>query len=693
MKDLKTKQLNWRTKKTLSTVNKDAEIILSDGTHINAQDIAKIADMAPENFDTLKEVADWIENHQEEVATMLNGIEDLKDKTTAIQDALSVKQYFETGQLYYNDNEKSLALHVSGSSYFQTSNPVQLQKDQTIKINCTYNSGSGGCWVLKCKTYSDGQSCEVLERISWAGIHDIDYEYTATEDCYIMLCKNTTPDHDYSSDSYIKMVTADYTATRLATDLSNIDEEGVERIKEFVGDIAFKEERIEISLSADFGVINWLGKNVKITVGSTEKIRPLDAHGHLVLWVRFGETYTITFPEVEGYNAVEPVSYTAEEYVRVVAARYRKHYDDLRDVARSFVVEASASSRCELTGSEEVIDRILSHGAFVIDETNKKYARLSERDSNTFEDGTPWSGVFGNAFRYLPQIYVLRDKDYADGGTKYWVSDEPIGDAEALPESWIGMYKGAVVSGELRSMPNVTTTGSMTMSNFWAAAQKLGTNYGLVNYFDHQKLNALHLVKFGDMNSDNTVGIGLRDAGSNYANHRTGTTAALGNGTGNAPYLSTQFDMVRLFGIEDLFGTTWEFRPNIRFDGGNAIVYDGNIVSNTAEGKRIFGRLQSTNGSFVKNMALGDNFDLIPIVSSGGSATTYWCDGVWATGSGQSLAVGGNTNSGLYSGLSCTISNIAFSHNATSYCARLAFKGDISDYELVSGADLAALHS
>lgn len=548
-------------------------------------------------------------------------------------------------------------------------------------------------------------------------IYDIDNEIAETPKYYHVFCCAHDKEQSGDGNGYIYIVyddTLNYVRTyrieqgvgeipmvilrafgedNAFSDLSNLSAEGEEKIRELIGDIAFKEERIEISLFTDFGINNWLGKTVKITVGSTEKIRPLDAYGYLVLWVRFGETYTITFPEVEGYNAVDPVSYTAEEYVRIVAAHYRKHYDDLRDVARSFVVEASPNPEIEVTGSEEVIDRILSHGAFVIDETNKKYARLSETDSNTFEDGTPWSGVFGNAFRYLPQIYVLRDKDDVDGGTKYWVSDEPIGDVEPLPESWIGMYKGSYMDNVLRSIPNVMTQETQTMSQFWNAAQRLGTDYGLVNYFDHQKLNALHLAKFGNMNSAATVGEGLRDAGSNYYNHRTGTTAALGNGTGTAPYLNTSFRMVRLFGIEDLFGTTWEFRPNIRFDGGNAIVYEGNIVSNTVQGKRIFGRLQTASRQYIKNMALGDNFDLVAVDANGASASTYWCDGTWAQPTGQLLVVGGTSTDGSLCGLSCAISTFVFSNADAVFGARLAFKGDINDYELVSGAELAALHS
>lgn len=452
------------------------------------------------------------------------------------------------------------------------------------------------------------------------------------------------------------------------------------------------EEQVIVHLIANDDTNPFVGTIVNINGNEV----PVDKLGKAVAYVAKGTEYTITLPTIDGYiTNNQTLSFTAENYIRNVDVKYRKSFGDLRDVARSFVLEASSSPVLEVTGNEEVIDRILSHGSYVIDETNKKYARLSETDSNIFEDGTPWNGIYGNAFRYLPKIYIFHDKTHADAGQKYWVSDEPIGgdDAYVLPESWIGMYKGSMADNKLRSIPNAQSAQSQTMSQFWNNAQCVGTDYGLVNYFDHQKLNALHLAKFGNMNSDNTVGIGLCNAGQSYYVHTTGTTAALGNGTGIAPYLSTNFNMVRLFGIEGLFGTTWEFRPNIRFDGGTAIIYEGNIVSNTAEGVRTFARLQSASRAYIKNMALGDKFDLVAINASGGSATTYWCDGCWAAATGQLLRVGGDSNIGSLAGLACANSGDAFSDAYAHFGARLAFRGNIADYEQVNGSELAALHA
>lgn len=92
-------------------------------------------------------------------------------------------------------------------------------------------------------------------------------------------------------------------------------------------------------------------------------------------------------------------------------------------------------------------------------------------------------------------------------------------------------------------------------------------------------------------------------------------------------------------------------------------------------------------------MALGDNFDLVAINASGGSATTYWCDGCWASAAGQLLLVGGGSSLGSIAGLACSASDHAFSRASAYLGARLAFRGNIADYEQVRGSELAALHS
>jgi len=170
---------------------------------------------------------------------------------------------------------------------------------------------------------------------------------------------------------------------------------------------------------------------------------------------------------------------------------------------------------------------------------------------------------------------------------------------------------------------------------------------------------------------------------------------ALGDGSGKVYYtdatIGDQYP-VKLFGFEDLWGKLWEFRPGIRFemrdDVRYAIVYPGNVVSNTATGREFICSLTSASGAYVKSMELGEWWDMIAQNVTGAGASTYYTDGFWAATGGQLLLVGGLAIVGAQCGISYANSDDAFSSSSTYIGARLAFYGEPT---IVSGAELAAL--
>ena len=124
-----------------------------------------------------------------------------------------------------------------------------------------------------------------------------------------------------------------------------------------------------------------------------------------------------------------------------------------------------------------------------------------------------------------------------------------------------------------------------------------------------------------------------------------------------------------------------------------AVVYNGNIVSNTvSNGDAAFDHefecLSAASGSYIVSMQCGEFWDMICQSVSGGSATTYYCDGYWAATGGELLYVGGLAAYGALCGLSVSDSDSAFSYSSTPFGARLAFYGEP---EIVSGAELVAL--
>ena len=368
----------------------------------------------------------------------------------------------------------------------------------------------------------------------------------------------------------------------------------------------------------------------------------------------------------------------------------------LDQMATGIVLEESSNPAWTRLGNKTAIDRVINeYGAIVIDPVHKMYAKLSDDNLNMFADGTEWAGTYGEAIRHFGDLHYLVKTD-ENGKQVAWGSHHHL-NGHTLHENFIGCYQGSVgADGKLHSRPNVAVTTNRTMSAFWDCAQLHGNEWGLMNYHDHQKMILMHLLHFGTANSDDTMGTGLNSNPSdgNWYNYRTGSCASLGIHTGSHPHSeNASFKQCSLFGVEGLAGGSWEFRPNIRFSGVNAIVYEGNIVSNTAEG-RIFQRDPNTNlsQSYVKRMALGEHFDVIA-VEGGGSATTCWCDGSWSAASGELLFVGGSSNLGSLCGLTASYSYCGFSISSAIIGARLAFKGSLDEFEEVSGSELAAVNA
>ena len=117
-----------------------------------------------------------------------------------------------------------------------------------------------------------------------------------------------------------------------------------------------------------------------------------------------------------------------------------------------------------------------------------------------------------------------------------------------------------------------------------------------------------------------------------------------------------------------------------------AVVYSGNQVSNTANGRK-FTIPSSANGECITRKTLGAYWDAFPQAVGGGDST-YYCDGFWASTSGELLYVGGAARDWSRCGLSAAASAVGFSVSWSALGARLAFYGNPT---IVSGSELMAM--
>lgn len=333
-------------------------------------------------------------------------------------------------------------------------------------------------------------------------------------------------------------------------------------------------------------------------------------------------------------------------------------------------------------------------GGYMMKVVNGKVyaAKLDPSNWEFFADGTK----VDDASKYETMIHVPDCHFKADNKTLQFGGLFPISGGKTFDSpNWVGAYKMYVdVSGVGHSRPNVAPSHSRTMSAFWACAQKLGSNFGLANYGFQCLIEALEQVSFGDLNTQSVIGAGFQSSSWEACRDvPMGKCISLGDGSGKVLYNDATIGNqhpVKLFGFEDLWGKSWEFRPNIRFymDGDTryAVVYSGNRVSNTANGRK-FTIPSSANGDFVTRKTLGTYWDAFP-QAVGGGEKTYYCDGFWAATGGELLFVGGLAAYWSQCGLSSARSYDGFTLSGADICARLAFYGNPT---IVSGSELMAM--
>ena len=319
-------------------------------------------------------------------------------------------------------------------------------------------------------------------------------------------------------------------------------------------------------------------------------------------------------------------------------------------------------------------------------------AKLDPSNWEFFADGTQ----VDDASKYETMVHVPDCHFKADDKTLQFGGLFPIAGGKTFDSpNWVGAYEMYVDGNSVgHSRPNVSPSHSRTMSSFWSCAQKLGSNFGLANYGFQCLIEALYQVSFGDLNSQSVVGSGFQHSNWEACRNVTmGKCISLGDGSGKVLYndatLGNQYP-VKLFGFEDLWGKLWEFRPGIRFymDGDTryAVVYSGNRVSNTADGRK-FTIPSSASGQYITKKTLGAYWDAFPQAVGGGDST-YYCDGFWASTGGELLSIGGNADHGSLCGLSYANSGAGFSGSRTTFGARLAFYGNPT---IVSGSELMAM--
>lgn len=312
-------------------------------------------------------------------------------------------------------------------------------------------------------------------------------------------------------------------------------------------------------------------------------------------------------------------------------------------------------------------------GSSPFDAYTQLYGAMKRRNFET--DGTPgvWEGEPGftltdkDVMVWIPKFWYKVVNDTNSQKRRYYIASTEEEGFKLHPGS--GQYIGAyATSNNNQSRSGKTITTSQTLSTMRTNARAKGSGWQLRDAAERNAITFLFLIEFANTNCQAMIG-----QGPGTTTKTTGDTDVMTYHTGRPSGTDGQTS-VKYRGIENLWGAFFEFedgRNNI-----NRIPYystDRNAyASNTTAGYKACGGEAPSQAGYVKSTKYVEVLDWVisEYASTGGSATTYFCDRSGTNiGNCFSLTGGPSLSSGLF-GLYAFTSDTS----GSAYGSRLSYK-------------------
>lgn len=298
---------------------------------------------------------------------------------------------------------------------------------------------------------------------------------------------------------------------------------------------------------------------------------------------------------------------------------------------------------------------------------------------------------------------------------RLWLSLVPLPNGYIIPQQVVGKFKAGVVSGAMRSLPNMVPDNSKKINAFWNCAQTRSKSHGLANLDFRNALLFYMMSKYGYRDCQNcrgtdgtpVWGVGLDGTESTGSEKfidqryiKTGHTLSLGKNDGKVAVTDnngTTVHGVNVNGFENPWGQYWEIVQGLCSVGTYVYHWRSNVMPTGIPTAASFEHidhvvLQRATYSNATQMNIidgeqGQGCYMIPKASASG---IYYGDDYYYGEIGKLWRFGGASGIGSKCGLTAAYSHDAWSDTSSNFSARLAYYGDINK---VSSARLAELSS
>lgn len=188
---------------------------------------------------------------------------------------------------------------------------------------------------------------------------------------------------------------------------------------------------------------------------------------------------------------------------------------------------------------------------------------------------------------------------------------------------YLGAYLGTDSTHGLGSNSGLAPAANISMTDFIRFAHDHGSGYEIMAFYQWTYVQALYVMKYGNLNSQEALGKGF--TGGSLA-QATGATNAQGMCYGN-PNSGT--DRMKLFGLEDLWGNVYQFIGGLYSDSNrNLLTTTDNFGVNTSADSWEYNVSSGVTSDIAGYMeeSQGTNNGGFVIKIDGVSSTTYYSD-------------------------------------------------------------------
>ena len=402
--------------------------------------------------------------------------------------------------------------------------------------------------------------------------------------------------------------------------------------------------------------------------------------------------YSITGNEVESFEITSsPITGTINSQDSSASVVYL-FLSEEKDTSWVIFDDSSSTTVLETGGNKDVINRVTANFKRCLakpqSDGSAAITYLDPSNSNYFADGSSTDSYTSgyNWMVHFPKYYYKCEQDSSSTSKwKLFISDRKINNSyKEERECLIGIFEAYCTPTQLYSIPNVLSTASLNITNFFVRAQTNGTNWGLIDYRAHKTIANMFACKYGNTNISTSNSSIPCSGGTKADDGNTGNTLPLGNSDGLNSGSSN------FLGIEDCYYGKWEFVQGINIVADRTwVVYDGglkvgtnaaDLISAGYTNVRTIGTAGSSDG-WITGISHGEYADVMPTAASGGSDTTYYADYYYQKTGNFTLSRSGISGNGSRCGVFCSFAIFYPSDSSGNISSRLGFYGTINVYD------------